>query len=767
MKIKTISKLLISGIFLNTISSNISLAGMLSTDTRYETFEGDGLVIDDILEEDNIDVEIGGNTLVNFVNYKTGYTQSAVKDNASREVIFDTSTLSSQAEYVDLALFLRPNLEANKTYTLIIDIKENTLASNDFFVVLDSHAQYIPTKGERISSGTLGQLAFTFTAKENNNGLFKMYLRHFLSQPEDSYIKLKDIMIIEGDWSNKKLPNYFEGLKSVNELETDNLEVISSDRKANYFKGSKLFEMGANHPGTGTSVLMTDEEEHYYRATPDVDKTVSLYYRFSKSKDFIPGREYTFSIMLRPERDIEMAIHENRPENYPNTIARHLIKAGEWTTIKTKASNIFNIDALVIFPETVSRGCYLDYKMAKMEMGDTVTEWIPSIEDAEYSTWEGYVKKDIKLNEPLRSVPNGTRDKIVKKNGQWFIERNCGEVILDGSEYWGLSNEYYVSDETLYFATNKIDGKAKHVWSNPSLMSDKFLSGLTIWDADNEGIRIEGDASNSFVLRIRIKKSRLSTENPDGFKDWLSKNPTTVVYELDKPIYEPLDMDFSFPLYVGTTFLNTNSGIPANLKLTIDRVANRARDAIFLAKTSPTVENIKQARMWSNLMKETLLKDDFQDDLDSITEVEDLTLEKKKVSANLDLYIRSENNIAISLDTNQILFDNYTGTSDIEMLQAVDISVNSSLPYDLNAYLPEGIVNGDKTQSIPVNTLNIKDSTDSAYKQFTNTTDKVVLKSGCEAGTGIIHSIDFKLSSNNTHKADVYKSVVKFEVEQK
>ena len=29
-------------------------------------------------------------------------------------------------------------------------------------------------------------------------------------------------------------------------------------------------------------------------------------------------------------------------------------------------------------------------------------------------------------------------DKIINKNGQWFIERNCDEITLDGSEYWKI-----------------------------------------------------------------------------------------------------------------------------------------------------------------------------------------------------------------------------------------------------------------------------------------------------------------------------------------
>ena len=48
--------------------STISNAGVLSEDNRYETFEGDNITINNILEEEKVDVEIEGNTLVNLLS---------------------------------------------------------------------------------------------------------------------------------------------------------------------------------------------------------------------------------------------------------------------------------------------------------------------------------------------------------------------------------------------------------------------------------------------------------------------------------------------------------------------------------------------------------------------------------------------------------------------------------------------------------------------------------------------------------------------------
>ena len=63
--------------------------------------------------------------------------------------------------------------------------------------------------------------------------------------------------------------------------------------------------------------------------------------------------------------------------------------------------------------------------------------------------------------------------------------------------------------------------------------------------------------------------------------------------------------------------------------------------------------------------------------------------------------------------------------------------------------------------------LNIKESDENDYKTFNNIKTKLVLKDSCAKGNGINHSIDLKLKSNKAFEADTYKTVIKFEAEQK
>lgn len=59
--------------------------------------------------------------------------------------------------------------------------------------------------------------------------------------------------------------------------------------------------------------------------------------------------------------------------------------------------------------------------------------------------------------------------------------------------------------------------------------------------------------------------------------------------------------------------------------------------------------------------------------------------------------------------------------------------------------------------------LNIKFSSDIDYKTFNDINDKLVLENSCDAGNNKSHSVDLKLKGSQAHKADVYKTVIKFE----
>lgn len=75
---------------------------------------------------------------------------------------------------------------------------------------------------------------------------------------------------------------------------------------------------------------------------------------------------------------------------------------------------------------------------------------------------------------------------------------------------------------------------------------------------------------------------------------------------------------------------------------------------------------------------------------------------------------------------------------------SINITVDSSCPYDLSVFIPSRIYYNNKTNSLNTNIVNIKDNTEEKYKQFTNNTDKLVLKSNCAAAKNIKLEVEQK-----------------------
>ena len=139
----------------------------------------------------------------------------------------------------------------------------------------------------------------------------------------------------------------------------------------------------------------------------------------------------------------------------------------------------------------------------------------------------------------------------------------------------------------------------------------------------------------------------------------------------------------------------------------------------------------------------------------------------KTATSNIDIYIKSENMLEMSLDTNQISFDDFSGIEDVEKTNAVNITINSSLPYQLNAYLLTEIQNADKNKTMDKEILQLKENSESDYQYFQNINEKMILKDNCPSGNDLSHNLDIMLNGGLAFEKDVYKATIKLEAEQK
>lgn len=715
---KLIPKSLILGLFLSSVSFN-SFANNALLNERYETFKGDYLTIKDIGQNDNIDIEIEGNTLVNLAD------SSKLGARYNGELLGDTKFKLRKINGDGLTdVYFNQNIpyKINTTYTLVYNIVSSK--GNPTSIYCNYHTPYglLELKGSELKNGIHTK---TFI-HDGTIPVSSFQFYHLYAEESNAEIIIKDVMILEGDWSNKELPKYFEGMMSVGEQSQEGykIDVLSS--------GKNLFNKN-------------DVEFNKQVIVGDGTMWPSSKYVTSNFIKVKPNTIYNVNEYLPVV--VQFDINYNYVSGIDNSYAKQFRTASNCRYIKIR--NFIPIDTLEEKQEVIEK--------AQLEESADLTEY------GEFKC----NKKNILLKEPLQSVSDNFKDKIIKKNREWYIERNCKKVVLNGSEEW-IENTYHTLDNTMIFELRNIENMYNGDVNKTIVLNDKFSSSSINYIRHNDIELISGGyelEKNKFNLRIN--KDRLVTQDIKGFKQWLSENNITVIYALDTPIYEPLNIDLSIPIYEGITYISNDLTIPATMKVTIDRIINKSNEAIEKAISTPTSYNISSARMWVNQMQESLLKDEMQMRLDGIFSIEDIQLDRKNATLNLDVYIKSENMLSLSLDTNNVIFNDFSGTEDLEELNAVNLTVSSSLPYKINAYLASEIENADKSKTMDKSILNIKANSEQSYSTFNDTVNPVVLLDDQSRGNDIIHGIDLKLKSNIAHQKDVYKTTIKFEVEQK
>ena len=117
--------------------------------------------------------------------------------------------------------------------------------------------------------------------------------------------------------------------------------------------------------------------------------------------------------------------------------------------------------------------------------------------------------------------------------GDWYIKKNIGKVVLDGTENWGQNTAQTLTNTSLYY-TPLIDSTL----NVSQAIKSNYFNYTQLWSTDIEGIY---GYSGSNALRIRINTSTAS--DTDEFKTWLSNNNTIVYYVLNTPTYTKITDD--------------------------------------------------------------------------------------------------------------------------------------------------------------------------------------------------------------------------------
>ena len=178
----------------------------------------------------------------------------------------------------------------------------------------------------------------------------------------------------------------------------------------------------------------------------------------------------------------------------------------------------------------------------QIEEGTTATEY----EQYKLSTTQ------FKLNEPLRSLPNGVKDIAYIKNNILYVDRKVGSVVLDGSddENWTLNG----SNQGYGIVINDVGGN-----SNSSIISGGYCNCLSETIQSNI---YSGRKDNVFatlggtVHKIYVRYNS-SITSIALLKEQLNSQPIIVQYELAESYTEEVgkvDIPYSYEGINNTTF---------------------------------------------------------------------------------------------------------------------------------------------------------------------------------------------------------------------
>lgn len=452
--------------------------------------------------------------------------------------------------------YLSPNLKVDsKGQRYPVLIKPNTEYTVQW--------NYDYRKGENVITANLGGSKLSV---DRTNGLCTIKTPLVLSD-NNLYIsgwntKIKNVSVREGNTGFYNYHNFIEssGLNKYIEVITANKNILDL-RDINFISGGGAYISKKERNKIEISNDLAINYAHVSGLFPKgmlkPNTTYTLSYKFSTNRT---DHQNTRSIRIYNNNDI----NESIAQSYGDSI----------TFITPKNINDIGI---IIFTNLNDNSGILNTKNIyyDIQLEESSVQTLYELHDDDIVT--------ISLNEPLRSLPNGVCDEIVGN----AIIRRVGEVIINGREEW-LKDVASVAPNinTTYFR-QKTSIRGKTIKSNNNY--NIFCSSLTINSADSNWLKdIEGlDLNIDGDIGIRILKQRLSTDDISGIKEWLSNNPTTILYELATPRINYIKHDLNLNIFDDVSHIYSDGVVkpilefkaPVNLRALVHQTSNRITHA--------------------------------------------------------------------------------------------------------------------------------------------------------------------------------------------
>ena len=557
-----------------------------SQNMKYETDKG-YLVCKETKNGVIDDLKIEGKTLVNLWDItKMNKTSAIVVADNYVTVNADGSWIDCHPIYAKntVSSILKPDTE----YTIITHIKTNTL-NGAFCVNIDSTNRSPYTSYYTLDIGFTGYHIRKLRTKTDLSGA-DTTLRCQVGNSCTTGQIIFNCIVLEGDHTQNP-PSYFEGLMSVGQ-DVDKIEVLSNNK--NLFSGEIR---------TG---------------------------RYDENGTFHSDNRMwaTTKFLLPPNKNFKVSCKRL------NTLWVNF-----WTKedIHIKQLTLYSNDVL-----TTPLGAYkcsitssIDYDLEdlQIEEGTQITSYIPHQSDKKQIL---FYNENGEL-EPVTELHEW--DSIEKhSDNKWYYHKRSGKVVLNGSE------EFYMIDvndkpNTLLFHTDANFIPSANVIKDS--ICDKLALNKTISGVDVESHLV----AETSRIYIRLLKSKLSTQDVTGFKQWLQANNVTVVYQLaQEEVYElaPLHLDS----YANETLILCNSGaISPKMEFSITSHINE------LVKAYGERINLLEEKVYKYMVTQNRMQLASTYSADSVTfKVDYFSLCGDEENYDEDLYNLILNNILVGKD---------------------------------------------------------------------------------------------------------------------
>ena len=436
--------------------------------------------------------------------------------------------------------------------------------------------------------------------------------------------------------------------------------------------------------------------------------------------------------------------------------AQKAIKAGEIDTWITGLANM-PTDRYSLTSAVVDGKIYcIGGQTASSSYTNKVEVYDPATD-----TWETKSPMPTRRGYLTSEVVNGKIYCIGGLNGTYL---NTVEVYDPVKDTWETKTSMPTRRHSL--TSEVVNGKIYCIGGH---YSDSYLNKVEVYDSVTDtwvtgltSMPTKRDSLTSVVVNGKIyciggfDYSYLTTvEVYDPVKDtWETKSsmPTKRRYLISEVVNGKI---YCIGGYNGS-YLTTVEAYIADIPPTEEEIAE---EAVSKAESTKDPTDIEDARDLVNQLPDSSKKDELNNRLDALL--------PKTATSNIDVYIQPQSILSLSLDTNSVIFEDFNGVEDMEMQNAFNLTVESSLPYEVSASLASEIQNSDKSTTVDASLLSIKANSDSTYKIFSGVSTPIILIDNQNYLSTTTHGIDLMLNGKILKNTDVYKTAIKFEVNQK